>query len=92
MGVLVYSRQFSRLYAYIKLYALEGLSRVLLNSHTQNNVFLIYKVDRCWMHVCNGMECAITIILNHHTCFQPTVSMSVTYLIYDDSAYPYYVL
>ena len=33
-----------------------------------------------------------TILLNHHTCFQPTVSMSVTYLMYDDSEYPYYVL
>ena len=59
MGVLNYSRQFSRMYAYIKLSALEGLSRVLLNSHTQNYVFLIYKVDRCWVHVYSGIECAM---------------------------------
>ena len=48
-----------RLYAYIKSYALEGLSHVLLNSCTQHYVFLIYKVGRCWVHVCNGMECAM---------------------------------
>ena len=27
-----------------------------------------------------------TVLFNDHTCFQPTVSISVTYLIYDDSA------
>ena len=51
---------------------------VLLNSCTGHHVFLIYKVGRCWVHVCNGMESAMYSIVESN-------------ITYDDSAYPYYV-